>query len=142
MFRMFRNRRILTVTLGFLCIAVLAVTTLVVAQGSFFQVPGGGIIFDITDPVMRFVGKLAFQSQPGGTKFAMINSKGHYHLSENTTLPTTGDLSADAEVGIFVCGDRLGFAFNNAGTRKFVSIALDGSATAWTQTATTPGGCS
>ena len=135
------GKRLSIIALAMVAISALVFISLVVAQGSFFQVPGGGMVFDQSNPVMRWVGKLTFQSQPGGTKFAMMDNKGHFHLSENSTLPVTSDLSADAEFAMGVCNDKLYITYNNGGTVKYLHIPLDDSSTTWTHGADTPGSC-
>lgn len=74
----------------------------------------------------------------GGTEVARIIKQGALVQAERTTDPTTANLAANAAVAMYNKNNKLVFAFNNAGTMTYVSIALDGAATTWTQSTTAP----
>lgn len=58
--------------------------------------------------------------------------------TEVSANPTTSDLTSLAAFAIYMKGDRLIFAYNNAGTITYISIPMDGSTTTWTHNTTAP----
>src|SRR5262249_36850108 len=56
-----------------------------------------------------------------------------------TTTIAAVDLASRSDVGLYVKGTKLVFAFNNAGTLTYLTYPLDGTGTgSWTQTTTAP----
>lgn len=74
----------------------------------------------------------------GGTEVARIIKQGALVMTERTTDPTTTNLAANGAVAIYNKNNKLVFAFNNAGTMTYVTIALDGTTTTWAQSTVAP----
>lgn len=121
-------------------LAGLITSGILVAQTSFFEVPGGGLLMRTFDPIVRFAGNLTFQDSTG-TQMAELSERNALHLVEASTAPATGDLSSSAEAAVQVCNDTLVVAYNNAGTTTFLTIDLDGSDTSWAQATEPPATC-
>ena len=52
--------------------------------------------------------------------------------------PTTTELDSLDSVAMYNKNNKLVFSYNNAGTITYISIALDGSSTAWIHNTTAP----
>jgi hypothetical protein len=69
-----------------------------------------------------------------------LHVNGRIHLSEQATNPTAASLTSDVvynyldRVAMYVKGDRLVFAYNLAGTVRYISIPLDNTTTTWSTT--------
>lgn len=59
-------------------------------------------------------------------------------MDEADADPAVGDLDANDSIAIYSKNNKLVFAYNNAGTITYVTIALDGAATTWTHSTTAP----
>ena len=58
--------------------------------------------------------------------------------TEATANPTTANLTASAAFAMYMKGDALVFAINDAGTMRYLSIALTGAGTTWTHGTSAP----
>ncbi len=80
-----------------LAIGVLLGGSLLIAQTMFMQVPGGGLLFDQQNPVIRYSGRLNFQTLGGTLHFkAPITGTGTIDFSS----ATTGTCSTDASITV------------------------------------------
>ena len=104
MFKKWGFKKLLLV--GVALIALLT-TSLLVAQTFFFQVPGGGLIFDQFGPVIRYAGRLSFQNLTGTLYFkAPLTATGTLDFSSATTgtcstdltIPLTGVVQGDTVI--------------------------------------------
>ena len=94
---MFKKGKWFKLSLAGMAVCVLLISSLLVAQTFFQQVPGGGLIFDQFNPVMRYAGRLSFQNLSGTTYFkAPITGTGTIDFSS----ATTGTCSTDASITV------------------------------------------
>ena len=120
MFKMFKGKRFLTVGILVAGICVLLIS-LVVAQTFFMQVPGGGLLFDQRNPVIRYSGALSFQALDGTlnvktplTATATLNfaSASDDTCSGDLTITVTGASTGDVPVlGMPAAGAPTGSVF-------------------------------
>lgn len=99
---MFKGKKRLTGALVVAAICALLIGSLVVAQTFFFQVPGGGLIFDQFNPAIRYAGRLSFQNLAGTLQVKAP-------LTATATLDfanaTTGTCSTDLTVAVTGAAD-------------------------------------
>ncbi len=94
---MFKKRKWFKLSLVGVALCALLISSLLVAQTFFMQVPGGGLLFDQFNPVMRYAGRLSFQNLSGTTYFkAPITGTGTIDFSS----ATTGTCSTDASITV------------------------------------------
>lgn len=89
---------------------------------------GGALIFNTT-PAAGGSGS----SQNTSTERGRFTSPGHFVLTELTTDPGTGDLAANGAMALYNKNNKIVFAFNNAGTITYCTLAMDGSSVLWAQ---------
>ena len=74
----------------------------------------------------------------GRTPDGQVTRDGWQLAAEATANPTTANLAANAAFAAYMKGDALVFAINDAGTMRYLSIALTGTGTTWTHGTAAP----
>lgn len=97
---------------------------------------GGAILFNTTPA------STTGSTQNTSVTRARFMPNGHFRLAELAADPSAADLTSGANakdrLAVYMKSDKIVFAYNNAGTVTYVTLALDGSATTWVHSTSAP----